>query len=224
MGIGPKLYCLWATLAIGLSIAIAGLTPESVTRLLVLFFLLGQVALRSWLEKRFSWMAPKSRFILMGTILAAAVEGFHMVSRPVFLSLRIGRDTSFAHGLTNYALDLLFTVPAYFVIFSAIWYFINRFRYSFWQYVIVMGMAQALGDGGIYFFAGAPFMLVFLPYPMTNYHAINVIPYLAIHDRLSNERTESKLASLAIPGMIGIYFICGAIIQLIGRCFGLGPG
>ncbi|HEY3351253.1 MAG TPA: hypothetical protein VGM13_15870 [Thermoanaerobaculia bacterium] len=40
---GPKLYVLWAALAIALSISVAGLTAESVTRLLVIGFLFAQV-------------------------------------------------------------------------------------------------------------------------------------------------------------------------------------
>lgn len=144
-----------------------------------------------------------------------------MISRPVFLSLRIGWDTPFTQGLINYAIDLLFTVPAYFVIFSVIWYFINRYQYTLWQYIILMGLAQALGDGGLFFFLNAPAMLFFLPYPMTNYHAINVIPFLAVRDRLNHERLTSSSAYLAVLGVIGTYLICGAIVKLLGKAFGL---
>ena len=65
--------------------------------------------------------------------------------------------------------DRLYTVPAYLVVLSVIWWFINRYRYPYWHYVITMGLGQALGDGGLLFFLNAPAMLVFLPYPMTNY-------------------------------------------------------
>ncbi len=220
-GIGPALYCLWATLAICLAIALAGLSPESITRLLVIVFLFGQIALRSRLAKVLSWLAPKTRFIVLGTVLAAVVEGFHMISMPVFSSLRIGMDTSLAQGLIQYALDLLFTVPAYLVIFSVIWGFINRYRYTLWHYVIIMGLGQVLGDGGLFFFLNAPAILFFLPYPMTNYHAINVIPFLAVRDDLRHERPASALIYLAVPGLIGTYLVCGAIIKLLGKFFGL---
>lgn len=220
---GPKLYCLWAALAICSAIALAGLSSESITRLGVIVFLLSQIALRPLLIKAFNWLAPKARFIVLGTFLAAVVEGFHMISRPVFLSLRIGHNTSFSQGLINYGVDLIFTVPAYLVIFSVIWYLINRYNYTFWQYVIVMGLAQALGDGGIFFFLGAPPMLVFLPYPMTNYHAINVIPFLAVFDDLKQKRVTSFFSYLAIPALIGTYLICGAIIKILGRSFGFEP-
>lgn len=113
IGIWPALYCVWAVLAIGVSIAIAGLSAESTTRLLVIAFLLGQVALRSTLAGAFASLAPRLRFVVLGTLLAAVVEGFHMISTPVFLSLRVGKQTSFVQALTHYGLDLLFTVPAY---------------------------------------------------------------------------------------------------------------
>ena len=220
-GIGPKLYCLWAALAICLAVSLAGLTPESVTRILVIGFLFAQVALRSTLVKALPALAPRTRFIVLGTVLAAVVEGFHMISMPVFLSLRIGRGTSLTQGLTRYALDLLFTLPAYLAIFSVIWYFIDRYQYSLWQYVVVIGLAQTLGDGGFLFFVNAPAMALFLPYPMTNYHAINVIPFLAVRDRLKPERPASPRAYLVIPAVIGTYLVCGAIIKLLGRWFGL---
>lgn len=222
-GIWPKLYCLWATISICLAIAVAGLSDESITRILVIIFLLCQIPLRTVLVKALSWLSPKTRFVVLGTLLAAVVEGFHMISKPVFLSLQITRNTSFMHGLTNYALDLVFTVPAYLVIFSVMWWFVNRYEYKFWQYVVVIGMAQALGDGGIFFFIAAPPMLLFLPYPMTNYHAINVIPFLAVQDNLNEKRIPSSYSYLAIPAIIGTYLVCGAIIKVFGRAFGLEP-
>lgn len=224
LGIAPTLYCIWATLAICLAIAVAGLSSETVTRLLVIGFLIGQIALRAKLEKALRGLAPKTRFVVLGTALAAAVEGFHMISKPVFLSLRVGRETSLAQGPISYALDLLFTVPAYLVIFSVIWYFIERYRYSLWQYVIVMGFAQAIGDGGLFFFLNAPALLVFLPYPMTNYHAINVLPYLAVRGGLNPGRAATARAALAVPAVIGTYLVCGAIIKALGRWCGLEPG
>ena len=221
LGGWPTLYCLWAAFAICSAIAFSGLSAESVTRLLVIVFLFGQIALRSMLVKALPRLAPKTRFIFLGTILAAVVEGFHMISTPVFLSLRVGADTSLTQGLINYALDLLFTVPAYLVIFSVIWHFINRYHYTYWRYVIIMGLGQALGDGGLFYFWNAPAMLLFLPYPMTNYHAINVIPFLAVRNDLKCDRPASALIYFAVPALIGTYLVCGAIIKILGRIFGL---
>ena len=106
--IGAKLYCLWATLAIGLSITLSGFTAENVTRILVIVFLLGQIPLHSKLANALPWFAPRTRFIALGTGLAAIVEGFHMISMPVFLSLRIEQSMSIAEGLMCYAC-LLYT-------------------------------------------------------------------------------------------------------------------
>lgn len=220
-GIGPKLYCLWAALAVGLAISLTGLSPESVTRILVIGLLLAQVAFRSTLVKALPALTPRTRFIVLGTVLAAVVEAFHMISMPVFLSLRIGRGTSLTEGLTRYALDLLFTVPADLVIFSVIWYFVVRYQYPLWRYVVVMGLAQALGDGGLVFFVHTPAMLFFLSYPMTNYHAINVIPFLAVRDQLARERAASARAWLVVPAVVGTYLACGAVIKVVGKWFGL---
>jgi hypothetical protein len=223
-GIGPALYVLWAAVAVGTAIALAGPTPESMTRVLVLGFLLVQLAFRSTLAKALPGLRPRTRFVVLGVALAAVVEGFHMISMPVFLSLRIGPGTSLAQGLTRYALDLLFTVPAYLVIFRVIWHFADRYRYSLWEYVVVMGLAQAVGDGGLFLFWNSPGMLVFLPYPMTNYHAINVLPFLAVRDRLRREGSGNARKYLAVPAVVGTYLVCGAVIKVLGRLSGLGPG
>ena len=222
-GIGPKLYCAWAVLAVGGSIALAGLTAESVTRLLVIGFLGVQLAFRERLLAALPALAPRARFVVLGTLLAAVVEGFHMISTPVFLSLRVGPGTSFAQGSRFYALDLLFTVPAYLVIFTVVWLFVSRYRYETWTYVVVMGFAQAIGDGGLFFFANAPAMLVFLPYPMTNYHAVNVLPFLAARAGLDPERPSSARAWLVVPAVVGTYLVCGALIKVAGRWSGLEP-
>jgi len=220
VGLWPKLYCLWAALAIGLAIVLNGFSSESITRLLVIAFLFVQIALHSILVKSFPRLEPKVRFLVLAAVLASVVEGFHMISMPVFLSLRIGQDTPFTQGLNRYALDLLFTIPAYLVIFSVIWHFINRYHFTLWHYIAIMGLGQALGDGGLIYFIKAPAMLFFLPYPMTNYLAMNIIPFLAVRDHLKHERSESIFSCLAVPGLIGTYFICGTIIKLAGRYFG----
>jgi hypothetical protein len=222
--VGPALYGLWASFAVAFSVAVSGLTPENVTRLLVIGFLLAQIALRSRLVRALPARTPRTRFVVMGTLLAAVVEGFHMISSPVFLSLRIGRDTPLAEGLKFYALDLLFTVPAYLVILSVIWFFVERYRYATWPYVVVVGFAQAMGDGGLFFFANAPALLAFVPYPMTNYHAINVIPFLAVRDGLRPGRTAGARAWLVVPAVIATYLVCGAVIKALGRWLGLEPG
>ena len=71
LGIGPALYCLWASVAIGLSIGLSGLSPESVTRLSVVALLLGELALRPVLVEALPALAPRTRFLVLGTVLAA---------------------------------------------------------------------------------------------------------------------------------------------------------
>jgi hypothetical protein len=115
-------------------------------------------------------------------------------------------------------------VPAYVVICAVIWHFVNRYRYALWPYVVTMALGQALGDGGIFFFVEAPQMLVFLPYPMTNYHAVNVIPFLAVRGTLPAARVAGGRSWLAVPALIGTYLVCGALIKLAGRAAGLDPG
>lgn len=146
--IGPALYVLWAAAAISLAIAKAGLSAESVTRLLVLAFLLAQFALRPLFVKALPTLAPRARFVVLGTALATAVEGFHMISKPVFASLRVGPGTPLAQALASFGIDLLFTVPAYVAILSVMWTFVSRHRYPTWSYVLAMGSRRRSATAG----------------------------------------------------------------------------
>lgn len=220
--IGPALYVLWTAGAIGLAIAKAGLTAESVTRLLVVAFLLVELALRPVLVKALPSLASRLRFVVLATLLAAVVEGCHMISKPLFASLRVGRDATFAQALGRYAVDLAFTVPAYLLIFAVMFAFVRRFRYPTWSYVLGMGLAQTLGDGGIALFSGNPGLLLFLPYPMTNYHAMNVIPFLAVRGEIAPARPAGARAFLAIPAVVATYFLAGGTIKLVGKALGFG--
>lgn len=204
--------------------ALAGPTAETITRLLVLAFIAGQYLLRATLVNALPRLPPRVRFITMGVLLAAVVEGFHMISKPVYSSLRVGLDTSPADALRFYAIDLLVTTPAYVLIFAVIWFLINRYHYGLWSYIVVMGLGQALGDGGIFFFAAAPPMLAFLPYPMTNYHACNVLPFVATRDKLPAARVAGMRTWVAVPALIAVYLASGSVIKLVGRAAGLDPG
>lgn len=217
----PYLYCLWAATSVTLAVAAKGLSPENVTRLLVVAFLLVQIAGRSALARSLPSLSPRARFIALGTLLAAVVEGLHMISMPVFPSLRCAADTPLATALSNYVIDLAFTVPAYLVILAVVWHFISKYSFGFWTYTLTIGLAQTIGDGGLFFFAAAPAMLVFLPYPMSNYHAMNVMPFLAVRAQLPTESSPSPRKFLAIPAIVVTYLICGALIRLAGRAIGL---
>lgn len=218
---GPTLYVLWAACSIGFSLILAGRSPESVTRILVLGFLVGQMLAVPLLRHFLPRSSPRTRFVVLAMFLAAAVEGFHMLSSPVFASLIVTRDTPPAQALANYALDLLFTLPAYLVIFTVIWLFISRHHFPPWPYALIVGFAQTIGDGGLFYFAGAPAMLAFLPYPMSNYHAINVLPFLAVRGSLRSSRPFTARSYLVIPAIVGVYLASGVLIRAVGRLAGI---
>ena len=221
MSLLAKVYCTWAILSILLAVTAAGLNAETVTRLLTLAFLGLQIRARATLASCAPFVSPRWRFVIMGTVLAAVVEGFHMISKPVFASVTIGWNTTLAQALKNYAIDLLFTVPAYLVILNVMWHFVNRYTLSTWEYVFLAGLGQTLGDGGIFFFAGAPFMLLFLPYPMTNYHAMNIIPFLAVKNEIEPAGRPFLATVYFVASIIVTYLVCGTLIKLAARPFGL---
>ena len=194
------------------------------TRLLVIGFLSAHLAFRARMAGALRGHSPRVRFVVLGTLLAAVVEGFHMISKPVFASLHVGRATPPSRALAFYALDLVFTVPAYLVIFSVIFFLVSRYRYGTWSYAVGTGFAQTIGDGGLFFFANAPALLLFLPYPMTNYHAVNVLPFLAVRDELPQARRAGAAAWLVVPAVVATYLVCGSLIKAVGRWTGLEPG
>lgn len=215
-------YLAWAIPAISIALLAGGGTPENLTRILVLVLLIGEFTFRRQLSDWAGKFMPRQRFLLLGLVLASIVEGFHMISTPVFLSLRISPNTAAAQGLKFYLLDLVYTLPAYVLIFSVIYYFAKRCRYSLWQYILIMGLGQVIGDGGLFYFFGAPGMLIFLPYPMSNYHAVNVLPYLAVEKDLPDNRAGSLVSkAAALPAIILTYLVCGALIKIAGKPFGL---
>lgn len=213
-----RFYLLWALLSIGLAFVTGGWQPENQTRALVLLFAALLWICRAPLQRYSLALKPGPRFVLLGCLLAAGVEAFHMISEPVFASLRITYGMPLGQMLSHYLIDLCFTLPAYGLIFSLIWWFIQRFAYSFWQYLFWVGLGQCLGDGGLAFFMGAPALLAFLPYPMSNYHAMNVLPYAAVRSDLPAPTRRGGW--LVIPALIVLYFGCGVCIQLAGKALG----
>jgi hypothetical protein len=89
---------------------------------------------------------------------------------------------------------------------------------------VVTGLGRALGDGGAFYFAEAPQMLLFLPYPMANYHACNVLPFVATRDALPTARVAGMRSWMAVPALLAVYLACGSLIKLAGRAAGLDPG
>jgi len=208
-------YAVWAVAAIGLAFLAGGLSADNVTRLSIIAFLIVQLVGLRFLRGALSRVKPSARFIASGMLLAAVVEGLYMISRPVFPSLLVGPETDARTAIESYAIDLALTLPAYLVIFSVIWRFICRYRYTLWEYILVMAMGQTLGDGFVYF-VGAPAMLLFLPYPMFNYHALNIVPFLLVRGELPASARSSRRSFLALPVLVVVYLACGAVIAAIG--------
>lgn len=214
-------WCAWTVLSIAFSLAVSGPTPDAVTRVGVLAFLLPQAAFRTRVLHALNGRSPRFRYVALATLLAAGVEGLHMISTPVFGSLRIDASIPLPEALRRYGIDLLFTVPSYLVIFSVMFAVLERVAYTPLQYAFIAALGQTLGDGGLVFFIGAPAMLLFVPYPMTNYVACNLLPYLAVRHDLRPTDTSALHAWLAVPLIVVTYFACGAVIKVAGSQFGL---
>jgi hypothetical protein len=213
-------YLFWLFISIILSFIINPYSLENKTRFLVILFLLIQIKFISKLSKLFDSYSTKVKFILTAIILSIFVEAFHMISSPVFLQLRITQETSLSEAFKFYLIDLMFTIPAYIIIFYVIWLFINKYNYKTFSYIFIIAFAQTIGDGGLFFFLNSPFMLLFIPYTMTNYHAMNVLPFLSVNNELKRDRIISNKSYLVIPAIILTYLFCGSIIKLIGKYYG----
>lgn len=116
-------------------------------------------------------------------------------------------------------LDWAFTLPAYVVIYTVFWQLLKHFRYTLTEYVLLFSGGQALGDGNAFFLA-QPAMLLFIPYVMLNYQAINVVPYLWVRGNLKGRARRGRWMAplLLIPAS---YWMMGALIQVAGRTCGL---
>ena len=213
-----SIYSGWALIVFILTFISGGPSTDNITKFLVIVFLSVQLLIYYTvsIKKKFY---QKNVFFILFLLFAAVVEGFHMISAPVFSSLKISFSMNPIEILTKYVIDLLFTIPAYIAIYWVIWYFVNKYKYKLWEYVLIIALGQALGDGGLFFFISTPFMLIFLPYVMINYHSMNVVPYLLVKNRIEphiNSRTKYLIPPISI---IIIYLICGSVIRIIGALF-----
>ena len=191
-----------------------GLNRNTVTRLLILLFLGVSLALGRRLRP------PGGAPLFIGVCLASSlvVEFCYMFSRPVFPSLLFQAGDSVPVMASKTLVDWAFTAPAYLVIYAVFWWLLGRFRYSLTEYVVLFSAGQALGDGNAFFLA-QPAMLLFLPYVMLNYQAIQVLPYLWVRDQLKGQsRRGSWLAPVVV--IPATYWVVGACIQLAGKRLG----
>ena len=215
-----KFYGVWTLLVLGQSFSFHGFSaPESVTRLLVLIFLAGQLLCHRW-RPRAARAPGYAHYVLSSSARALVVEAFYMVSRPVFSCLIYTPAMPVGVLLKNTLIDWAFTAPAYLLIFSVCWKLLQRYRYSPAEYFFLFSAGQALGDGNAFFLAN-PVMLLFIPYVMLNYQACQFIPYLEVRALLpeAGRRRGRWLAPLVLIPCA--YFLAGACIIGLGRHFGL---
>lgn len=213
----PALYIFWGAAVYILVLAKNGLSNDNITHLLILFyFALSLIFYKFRKPRQFSDPKQSRQHFLIWCIFSAAVvEGAYMITNPVLGSLLISAHTPLALMLKNFLTDLAFTLPAYYFIFSVIWRLINKYSYTPWQYAFLMALGQALGDG-IRTFLFNPALLLFIPYVMVNYHAMNLLPFLSIHDSLPAKATGvSKWKYISPSIVILTYLACGVVIYTV---------
>lgn len=208
-------YIIWAVFVFLLVFIKNGLSLDNLVHIAILIFFLVTFVFYQKFQKSNVIKNPKYFFITHCVLFAAVVEGCYMISKPVLSSLQIVAGMSIGQMLHNYFIDLLFTVPAYFLIFSVIWWLINKYEYSFWEFAILTALGQALGDGSRTFLLN-PGLLLFIPYIMINYHAMTVVPYLKIRNVLSSKRIKNLWRFITpIIAISTTYLFCGMIIYTI---------
>jgi len=213
-------YTAWASFVVLVTFMREGLSANNFTRLLIIAYLLITLAWYWWTKGRITSQKGWA-FVLKCSLSALVVEFFYMFSRPVFDSLLVTRESSAQQLLQNSLIDFVFTFPAYLVIFSLFWFLISRFHYRIGEYVLLFSFGQAMGDGNAFFLAN-PTMLLFAPYVVLNYQAINIVPYLRVRHSLKPSHS-SKVLKYILPLILipGAYWIMGAMIIVVGRAVGL---
>jgi hypothetical protein len=214
-------YGVWLAIAALLGFAHGSNEDNSTRGLILAFFLLQLAAIRP-LRSALQRFAPAPRFIGLSVLSGLVVEGCYMVSRPIDASLLVSSSTPPIRALELYLIDITLAGPAYVVIFWFMWRLLGRFRYELWELVILMGAGQALGDGSAYF-TQAPWMLLFLPVLMTNYHAMQVVPFLLVEREASGSDRSWMRIAVPLLGLPLIYVVLGFGVKLLGAAIGLIP-
>jgi len=215
------LYATWLFIVLVLVFMQKGIETANLTHGLVILFLILQFLLVKNLAPLPGRWSCRSRFLATGLFNAAVIEGFYMIHEPVFKVLKCVPSMSLSAMVRNYAIDLAFTLPVYLAVFSVIWYCINKYQYTLFQYLIVFSLGQALGDGGVFFFSASPFLLLFIPYTLVNYHAMNVLPFVLVRDHLPPGETGWKKLVVPPLAVILVYLAGGALIKMVGSLFTL---
>jgi hypothetical protein len=210
-------YLAWLGLAVLLPLLAEGLAPKNVTLLCAQAFLGLQLALRPTLSRASLRLPPGPLFLGTGVLAACFLEAFHMISQPFDPALLVTRGMGAGQALSRLGLDLLFTVPAYLAIFWVIWRLIGLYRFSAFEYFILVSLGQALGDGGLLYFLAAPHMLLFLPYTVVKYQAMNLVPYLLVRERLQPRSDSGWRFIVPVLALVATYFLCGAAMKILWR-------
>lgn len=214
------LYGAWAVVTFVIVFAKGGLSADNVTHAGIIIFFFITLWIYRW-RKGKPVAQPKRYFITWCVFGAAVVEGCYMITAPVFSSLRITHSMAFGLMVQKYATDLVFTIPAYLLIFYVVWRLIQKYEYSPWEYALLVGFGQAMGDGSRAFLFN-PALLIFLPYVMINYHAMNVAPYLAVRDQVQSKGQKGFWKWAAPPVFIFCAYVAsGLVIYTVGALFGL---
>lgn len=214
---------VWFALCLAVSFAHAGLNRDTVTRLLILVYLLASALAYLRYGRPVETARPGLLFGALSLLGAMWSEASYMISKPLHPSLLVSPGTPPLEALRRTAIDLALTAPAYAAIFAVIWAFARRYRYSSFSFFFVMGLGQALGDGWTFFF-GRPLMLLLVPYVMSNYWAMTFVPFLLVGDRIPDQGRKQAgawahlLPLLALPA---VYFAVAAVILTAGAKLGL---
>lgn len=215
----PGLYVTWVVFVLVVTFMRDKFSPDNITHIVILIELFGSLLL----FRLFRPAHPKRFFIMSGVFLAAIGEGAYMISKPVLDNLLVTLPISWPVFFHNYFIDLALTLPVYVLIFWVIWKLINYFHYSKWEYIFLMALGQSIGDGSSFFFLN-PFLLLFIPYIMINYHAMNLAPYLRIQHYLLNKPRSNSLWKYPLTVIILYitYFIGGTCIKIVTGLLNLG--
>jgi hypothetical protein len=103
-------------------------------------------------------------------------------------------------------------MPAYALIFVVVWWLASRYRMTPLSFAMTFALGQALGDGGLLFFAAAPSMLVFLPFTLVKYQAMTLVPYLVVRERLSPTSSSPLRFPIVVVALVVTYFVAGAVM------------
>lgn len=215
----PGLYVAWVVFVLVVTFIRDKFSADNITHIVILVELFGSLLL----FRLFNPVHPKRFFILSGVFLAAIGEGAYMISKPVLPTLLVSLPILWAEFFHHYLIDLALTLPVYVLIFWVIWKLINYFYYLKWEYIFLMALGQSIGDGSSFFFLN-PFLLLFIPYIMINYHAMNLAPYLKIqHYLLDKPRSHSLWKyPLTVIILYLTYFIGGTCIKIVAGLINLG--